>query len=65
MIIEPATLVVLKTGAVFGVTRIKIVADDVTKVSLIVTGKGCASTPSPLFCVFKLEVVCLPSATEI
>ena len=57
-IIEPAVLVVLNDGAVFGVTRIKIVADDVTNPSDTATGNGCVKTPSPRFVVFKLAVVC-------
>ena len=38
--IEPGALVVLKTGAVFGVTRIKIVADEVTNPSFTVLRMG-------------------------
>ena len=54
---EPATLVVLNFGAVFGVTLIKIVACDVVIVSLTSIRNGWANTPSPRFTVLKLALV--------
>ena len=62
--IEPAALVVLNFGAVFGVILINTDADVVAKPSDNCTGNSCVSTPSPLFVTFKLAVVVACTVTS-
>ena len=56
VMIAPEVLVVLKFGAVLGVTRIKIVASAVVIASLTSTKNGCDNS-EPLLTVLKLALV--------